>query len=64
MKLSEVKTSTNQQLIEALIATCFKANVSNQGTKLAKRICLELKKRRVIDDGIKLFKKWSEIDND
>lgn len=64
MKLSEVKTSTNQQLIEFLIASCLKVNVSNQETKLARRICLELKKRSIIDDGIKLFKKWSETDDD
>lgn len=58
MKKSEVKTASNQRLIEYLIATAFLSTVPKSKEAIAFAACEELKNRSVIDDSMALFKMW------
>lgn len=58
MDKRRIKTATTQELLEELIATAIDANISKRTEEIGAAVCVELKRRGIIEDSFGLFRKW------
>lgn len=58
MNKREIKTATNQELLERLMGTCFITRVTKPIDAEAKSICKELEERGTIQNAADLYKIW------
>lgn len=58
MDKRRIKTATTQELLEELITTTIDANISKCAEEIGAAICVELKRRGIVEDSFGLFRKW------